>query len=133
MKGVLVDTEPLYAAYDSSDSYHSEAQQSLRFLAQQSLPVVLVYPVLLECHNLLLKRFGTAIGLRFLQEMKAGTLMINPDSLDYDRALQMLRTYEDQRITLCDATIAILSQRLTFPVWSYDFRFDVMRSQRWQC
>ncbi|MEY2976441.1 MAG: type II toxin-antitoxin system VapC family toxin [Prochlorotrichaceae cyanobacterium] len=132
MKGVLTDTGPLYAAYDSSDSYHSEAQQSLIILAERSLPVVLIYPVLLECHNLLLKRFGTAIGLRFLQEMKTGTLIINPDSVDYDRAIQMLQTYRDQRITLCDATIAIVSQRLKLPIWSYDFHFDVMRSQRWQ-
>lgn len=131
MKGVLADTGPLYAAYDSSDSYHSEAQRSLKLLAQQSLPVILAYPVLLECHNLLLKRFGTPTGLRFLQEMKAGTLMINPNSVDYDRAIQMLGTYEDQRITLCDATIAVISQRLKLPIWSYDFHFDVMRSQRW--
>jgi len=86
MKGVLADTGPLYAAYDSSDSYHDKAQQSLIILADKSLPVVLIYPVLLECHNLLLKRFGTAIGLRFLQEMKTGTLIINPDSVDYDRS-----------------------------------------------
>ncbi|KKI98127.1 type II toxin-antitoxin system VapC family toxin [Prochlorothrix hollandica] len=132
MRGILVDTGPLYAAYDSSDRYHTRAQQELIVLSQQCLPIILIYPVLAECHNLLLKRFGTEVGLGFLQDMKTGTILLSPEPEDYDAGIKSLQNYIDQTITLCDATIAAVSRRLKLSTWTYDFHFDVMRCQVWR-
>lgn len=132
MRGVLADTGPLYAAYDSSDRYHDRAQQELIVFSQQPLPVIVIYPVLTECHNLLLKRFGIGVGLRFLQDMKAGAILMSPDLKDYDGSITLLQNYKDQAITFCDATIASVSKRLKLSVWTYDFHFDVMNSQVWR-
>lgn len=132
MRGIIADTGPLYAAYDSSDSYHCQAHQEIAMAAQQSLPVVLPYLVFAECHNLLLKRFDPMVGLRFLQEMVAGTMLLNPDREDYQLAIQLLQRYPDQTITLCDATTAAVSTRLGLPVWTYDFHFDVMGTVIWR-
>ena len=132
MRGVLADTVPLYAAYDSSDRYHDRSQQELIVFSQQPLPVIVIYPVLTECHNLLLKRFGVGVGLRFLQDMKAGAILMSPDLKDYDGSITLLQNYKDQAITFCDATIASVSKRLKLSVWTYDFHFDVMNSQVWR-
>ncbi len=32
---------------------------------------------------------------------------------------------------LVDATLAVLSDRLELPVWTYDFHFDVMQIDMW--
>ena len=52
-----------------------------------------------------------------------GTEIIQPSSEDSDRAIQLLDRFPDQSITLFDATTAALSQRLSSPVWTYDFHF----------
>ncbi|WP_416666383.1 type II toxin-antitoxin system VapC family toxin [Egbenema bharatensis] len=132
MNGVLVDTGPLYAAYDLSDRYHLQAQTEIQAVNQQNLAVFLSYPVFLESHNLILKRLGIVAGLRFIQEMTEGTMLIQPIAEDYQAASQLLRQYPDQAITLCDATTAAISKRLSLPVWTYDFHFDVMGSQVWR-
>ncbi len=132
MRGIIADTGPLYAAYDSSDFYHRQAHQEIATAAQQNLPVLLPYLVFAECHNLLLKRFDPMVGLRFVQEMVAGTTLLNPVGEDYETAIQSLQRYSDQTITLCDATTAALSTRLGLPVWTYDFHFDVMGSVIWR-
>ena len=79
MRGVLADTVPLYAAYDSSDRYHDRSQHELIVFSQQPLPVIVIYPVLTECHNLLLKRFGVGVGKvtiagKLSDDVRKGTL-----------------------------------------------------------
>jgi predicted nucleic acid-binding protein len=95
MNGILVDTGPLYAAYDVSDRYHLQAQTEIQAVNQQNLAVFLSYPVFLESHNLLLKRLGIVAGLRFIQEMTEGTVLIQPIAEDYQVSSQLLRQYSE--------------------------------------
>lgn len=132
MKGVIADTGPLYAAYDSSDRYHGQAIDEIQRLETDNYSVILHYPVMLETHSLIMKRLGIQIGLRFIREISMGTELIHPLSDDYDRAIQFLDRFPDQSITLFDATTAVLSQRLNLPVWTYDFHFDVMGADVWR-
>lgn len=126
MKAILADTGPLYAAYDPSDQFHTQALAEIDSFANQEIEVLLPYPVLLEAHSLVLKRLGTLVGLRLLEELSAGATLIQPTIADYGTAQQTLQQFSDQAITLCDATTAAIAQRLTQPVWTYDFHFDVM-------
>jgi hypothetical protein len=38
----------------------------------------------------------------------------------------------DQPITMFDAVAAEVGERLSLAVWTYDRRFDLLRSKRWQ-
>jgi uncharacterized protein len=132
LRGVIIDTGPLYAAYDPSDRYHHQATGEVQRLGNENLLAIVPYPVFLETHSLILKRLGTQCGLRFIQEMSSGAELIHPTSADYELAIQILQRFSDQVITLFDATSAALSQRLNLPVWTYDFHFDVMGVEVWR-
>ena len=125
MRGVIADTGPLYATYDKSDSFHPIALQQLEILNQSDLAVIIPYPVLLESHSLILKRLGIQAALRFIEEINRGADLINLTIEDYQQAQQLLKRFPDQSITLFDASTAILSNRLSLPVWTYDRHFDM--------
>ncbi|MCC5604918.1 hypothetical protein LC586_38760 [Nostoc sp. CHAB 5714] len=129
---MIADTGPLYAAYDPSDSYHSQALAEVERLTQQNLTVLIPYPILLETHSLILKRLGIQMGFRYIQEISVGTEQLQPTLEDYQVATQIIQRYPDQAITLFDATTAAISQRLRVAIWTYDFHFDVMNSMVWR-
>jgi predicted nucleic acid-binding protein len=56
---------------------------------------------------------------------------LNPLEEDYLQAAHRVRTYHDQPLTLVDAVLTVLSERLGLPVWSYDYHFDLLRVPRW--
>lgn len=130
--GDTSNTVPLYAAYDPSDSYHSQALAEVERLAQQNLTVFVPYPVFLETHTLILKRLGIQMGFRYIQEVLAGTEQLQPTIEDYQTATQIIQRYPDQSITLVDATTAAISQRLKVAIWTYEFHFDVTNSIVWR-
>ena len=132
MRGVIADTGPLYATYDKSDSFHSIACQQLETLSQSNLSVIVPYPVLLESHSLILKRLGISAASRFIEEINQGADLINLTIEDYQQAQQFLQRFPDQSITLFDASTAILSGRLSLPIWTYDRHFDIMRTIVWR-
>ena len=51
---------------------------------------------------------------------------------DYHAAMSRIQRYRDQAFTLFDVVLAILSERLALPVWTYDHHFDVMRVPVWR-
>lgn len=123
MNCVLADTGPLYAAYDPSDTYHEQALTELDRLTNQNLTVMVPYPVLLETHSLILKRLGTRIGLRYINEILSGANLIQPTIEDYQTATQLVQRYPDQAITLFDATTAAI--RSTIRPHNLDIRFPL--------
>jgi predicted nucleic acid-binding protein len=132
LRGVIVDTGPLYAAYDPSDRYHIQAIGEVQQLETEDLVAIVPYPVFLETHSLILQRLGIQIGLRFIQEISTGAELIHPTLTDYELATQILQRFSEQTITLFDATTAALSQRLNLPVWTYDFHFDAIGARIWR-
>jgi predicted nucleic acid-binding protein len=47
-------------------------------------------------------------------------------------AVKKVSRYPDQKITLVDAIVAVLSEKMNLPVWSYDYHFDVMGIPVWR-
>jgi len=130
MHAVLADTGPLYAAVDPRDEFHKRAAQELGKLEGEKRRVLVVYPILLETHNLVLRRLGRNTAKHWLTDM-AATVLINPTPEDYRQAVARMEAL-DQPITLYDATVAVLATRLRLPVWTYDHHFDVMRVPVWR-
>lgn len=130
-EAVIADTGPLIAALDPDDSHHRRAVRELEKLAREGNEVVVPFPILLETYTLAMRRLGPKTALQWLREIETAT-SLNPSSEDYRQASMRLEKFSDQSITMFDATLAILAQRLGLRVWTYDHHFDVMRVPVWR-
>jgi predicted nucleic acid-binding protein len=128
---VLADTGPLYAAVDPSDVHHRRALTEFARLARNQRDVIVSFPILLESYSLVRRRFASGIALRWLSEARSG-ILVNPAPEDYRQAIVKVHAYADQKITLFDATLAVLSLRMGLQVWTYDHHFDVMQVPVWR-
>lgn len=132
MRAVLADTGPLYALSDPDDQYHDRAHEEVRRLAQAHLPVVILWPIVLEAYGLVLRRLSLADAHQWLAELQSGADFINPDPEDYVQASMRVRRYPDQPITLFDALIAVMSERRELPVWTFDHHLDILGANVWR-
>ncbi|MGH3086656.1 MAG: type II toxin-antitoxin system VapC family toxin [Rubrobacteraceae bacterium] len=132
MRAVLADTGPLYAAAIPSDQHHERAGEDMERLAREGLEVIVAYPTLLETQALILRRSHPSAVHGWLQEMSRKARLVNPAPDDYMRAAERTRRYSDQSITLFDAVVATLGERLDLPVWTFDHHFDVMGADVWR-
>ena len=124
---VLADTGPLYAALDPDDRYHQRAQEEIRHLNREGRRVAVLYPTLLESYSLILYKLGLPVAHGWLAEVSGQALLLNPSPEDYQQARHLPSQFRDQRRTLFDAVLAVVSRRLATPVWTYDHHFDSMR------
>lgn len=133
MRGiVLADTGPLYAARDPDDEQHERSQRELKRLRLQNLKVVVPYATLLESYTLVMRELGIRKAHEFLDETVRGSFFENATSEDYRKASLRVLRYKDQDITLVDAVIAEIADRLASPVWTFDHHFDVMGAKVWR-
>ena len=129
---VLTDTGPLYALADPSDQFHGRAQAELEALEERGFTVAVSYATLCEAHTLVLRRLGGAYARKWLAEVLAGAVLVNPEPGDYVLAAAQLKRFPDHPITLVDALAAVMSGRLEIPVWSFDRHFRTMRVSVWR-
>ncbi|WP_324282496.1 PIN domain-containing protein [Cyanobacterium aponinum UTEX 3222] len=132
IKAIIADTILLYALVDSSDQYYGKARSELLKIQQLKIQVIIPYPIALECYSLVLYRLGNQNAHRFAQQIKDSAQLIQPTNEDYHLAWQKIKQYSDQKITLFDAVTATISQRLNYPVWTYDYHFDLMSIPIWR-
>ncbi len=92
----------------------------------------MAYPTLLEAYTLVMRRLGVPVARRWLGEALEGCGLLNPTSDDYLEAAGRIGAFADQPITLFDSVVALLSERLGMPVWTYDHHFDLMRVEVWR-
>ena len=130
-RSVLADTGPLYALADPSDQFHHRAHQELTQLIREKGSVIVTYPILCQAYTLVLRRLGNAYALQWLAEISKSGTLINPDVADFHRASTALKLFSDQPITLVDAVLAQISERLQTPIWTYDRHFTTLRADVW--
>ena len=128
----MADTGPLYALTDVSDQYHKRATQEFQSLVTQGYVVTLSYPVVLECYNLLYRALRLSVAHRWLEVVLHELTPLNPTPEDYGLAAIRVRRFTDQRISLVDASTAVLAERFSVPVWTFDHHFDVMQVPVWR-
>jgi predicted nucleic acid-binding protein len=129
---VLVDTGPLYAAVDPDDAHHKRAGEELKRLARAKSAILITYPTLLESYSLVLYRMGNRTASKWLEEVLAGSTLINCPVEDYAAAITKVAALPDQSITLFDVVLAVVAQRMNAEIWTYDHHFDVMRCRVWR-
>ena len=129
MQAVLADTGPLYALSDPSDQYHARAREQMTRLGAEGYLVAVTYPTISETYTLVLSRLGDHYAHGWIQQLLDGVVAINPEPGDYQEAILLVLRYPE--ITLFDALIAVLAEKMGRPVWSYDHHFDLMSAVRW--
>jgi predicted nucleic acid-binding protein len=132
MRAVVADTGPLYAAVDPDDLCHHRSRADLARLANEEFGVVVVGSTLLECYTLVVQRLGPTIANRWLGEIEAGATVVQPMLDDLTAAAQLTRRFNEPPLTMFDAVLAVVSQRLDLPVWTFDHRFDALHAPVWR-
>lgn len=122
MRGVLLDTGPVYGLLDPRDQYHTEALSLFGRLDEGAVPVQLAYPALLEAHRLMLSRGDPARAHGRIFAIRGRVPVYYPVAADGDAASAILKRFNDQRISLTDATIAAMAVRLGLQVVTFDRR-----------
>ena len=93
--------------------------------------LLLSYPVVLECYNLLYKRHTLDTAHTWLR-FAFDDLMVNPLPDDYQEAAELLQTYKDQKLSLVDGVVAVLAEQLRVSVWTFDTHFDSLGTSVWR-
>jgi predicted nucleic acid-binding protein len=131
-RAILADAGPLFAAIDDRDQHHGRARQESDRLVREQRPVIVVYPTLGEVHRLLLRHHDPRYAITRIAELRDTTLLLTPSTDDVVAAIDRLARYSDQPISLFDALLAVMSDELGLPVWTYDHHFDVMGVAVWR-
>lgn len=129
---ILADTGPLYALAMRRDALHERATEELEVLRRQKHKLLISSSTLLETQSLLLRREQSLFVNRYLEALCKGSDLINPSTEDYLAALALLRRFSDQKISLFDASLGVLSQVLKLEVWTFDKDFDVLGVRVWR-
>ncbi len=131
-RGVLLDTGPLYGLLNAQDQYHSEALTLFERLEAEGVAVSVAYPALLEAHRLMLTRSGRdpAKAHARVSEVLDLWSVQYPVAADGGSARATLERFNDQRISLTDATIAVMAVRLSLRTLTFDQRhFGLMGAE----
>jgi hypothetical protein len=94
--------------------------------------VVIPLPILWECYSMVVRRQGAGSAHAWLAEVRSKGVLLAPSAEDYAAALDRPLGYPDQAITLFDAILAVMGERLRVPVWTFDHHFDVMGVAVWR-
>ncbi|MGI8476564.1 MAG: type II toxin-antitoxin system VapC family toxin [Thermomicrobiales bacterium] len=120
------------ASIDPRDQHHVQSRDDLQRIESDRAEILIYLPTLFESHVLIARRLGMTAGLRWLDDIRSGTAVLQIQPTDLDEASRILRRLPDQTVTLFDAALAVISRLLDLPVWTYDHHFDVMGVRVWR-
>ncbi len=105
----MVDAGPLYAYVDVDDRHHDEC---LRLLETHPGPLVVPLLVVTEVVHLLESRLGADAEIRFLGDLAAGNLLVEPVApADWIRIAELVSVYQDLPLGTVDASVAAAAER----------------------
>ncbi|MDA8315779.1 MAG: PIN domain-containing protein [Actinomycetota bacterium] len=106
---LLVDAGPLYAYVDVDDRHHDEC---LRLLETHPGPLVVPLLVVTEVVHLLESRLGADAEIRFLGDLAAGNLLVEPVApADWIRIAELVSVYQDLPLGTVDASVVAAAER----------------------
>jgi predicted nucleic acid-binding protein len=119
-----VDTSALIAFADSSDTYHP----LFRRLFSDPPALVTSSLVIAEGHGWFLRRYDKYRALQFLGlfDVFPSLKVVHTTAKDHSAAVEALRRFSDQNLTLVDAMgLHLMDQRGTSSCWSTDFHLGL--------
>jgi uncharacterized protein len=107
---LLLDTGFLYATLNITEEDYDRVVRTLGTITE---PILLPTPVITEVAYLLFRDVGLLAMADFIESLATTRLVLtDPQAIDYQRAAQILRQYQDARIDFVDALIFAIAERL---------------------
>jgi len=132
-RAVLFDTCALEAIADPRDQYHEVATQCLAQLRPLGYPFYVTTLTIAETHRRLLYKpyLGNLPALRFLEGVYDGSInIVRPLEEDELQAMEYIRRFKDQKLTLYDTVSMAVMNRLGLrKVLSFDWHFTLLGFQ----
>ncbi|MBA3778471.1 MAG: PIN domain-containing protein [Chloroflexi bacterium] len=118
---LVVDAGALYAQADADEPRHAAVAQALR--AERETLVTTELAVA-EADYLILDRLGIHVELAFIEDLAAGTFVVDCLSRDeLGKARAVVEQYGDLRLGLADASLVVLAERYaTTRILTFDER-----------
>ena len=126
MRPIIIDTVIIYALADRADQAHDAATALVEELRRANRPFLILLPTLYETHRLILYRLGIRAGRSFLANYASVYNLYAPTLEQLERARGMIERFDDQKLTLTDATNAVVALDLTAPVATFDHHYRLM-------
>ncbi len=105
-----MDAGPLYAYVDADDRHH---QASLRLLLDHPGPLLVPILVITEVAYLIGSRLAVEAEVRFLGDLAAGELTVEPVAAgDWLRIAELVARYRDLPLGTVDASVVAAAERL---------------------
>lgn len=124
MKKILIDSGPLIALFDASDSYHVAA---IHFLKTNTYPLLTTIASVTE--TLYLLDFNRNAQIDFLEWIYRGGIEIYPiDNSAIKRIKQLMEKYRDLPMDFADACLVYLAEKLQLhTIVTIDRDFNIYR------
>lgn len=107
MRAILVDTGPIVALLDRSDSSHDQVVEAMKSVRD---PLVTVWPVVVEAMYLL--AFSWRAQTALWEMIETGVVRLLPlDSGDVSRMKQLMEKYRDLPMDMADAALVRVAER----------------------
>jgi uncharacterized protein len=109
MTALIVDAGALYAQADADEPQHAAVAEVLQ-AARDSLVTSQI--VVAEADYLILRRLGIDVELRFLEDLAAGTYVVDAlTAPELTIARDVVARYRDLELGLADASLVVLAGR----------------------
>ena len=110
---VFVDTGAYAALVIAVDSNHNRANETLTALEQRRTILFTTNFVVAETYALILARAGRSVAIDLLDRLeRSDDLIVRVTEGDEQRALEIVRRYQDKTFSLVDATSFAVMDRL---------------------
>jgi predicted nucleic acid-binding protein len=112
MKKILIDSGPLIALFDSSDTYH---QASVEFIKNNKYPLITTIASITETLHLL--DFNRNAQIDFLEWVSRGAIEVhNIQNPDFKRLKELTEKYRDLPMDFADSCLVLLAEKLDINV-----------------
>ncbi len=124
MENILIDAGPLIALFNKNDKYHLA---SIAFIRHFRGVLWTTWPVITEASHML--DFNVKAQISLLEWIYRGGLnIVNLDSEQVSRLIQLCRKYNDVPMDLADASLIVASEQLKISkIASIDSDFYIYR------
>lgn len=122
---VYLDTGPLKGLLDPHDQAHARSRELFESATSKRARILTPHPALLELHRLLMYRKpprsdAARLAITALRRVTETYPAVYPSEQNTEAALVFLARFDDQKITLADATIASMAARAGAQVMTLD-------------
>jgi len=126
MKKILIDSGPLIALFDASDTYHEKAVNFIKF---NKYPLVTTIASVTETLHLL--NFNRNAQIDFIEWVHQGAVEIHHiENNDFGRIKELTDKYRDLPMDFADSCLVFLAERLNLnTIATIDRDFSVYRIQ----